>query len=271
VKTLRLLNRIAPVFAAGAILLIADGALAKGNNNGDHDHGQNHSDYSQMKSQSSKSDHSDKQSEKHKDKSGEMRSESHKDKDSKHAEKTKDKHKDKTGTTTTTSASNPPAPGTGGTNNIHPIMSPARNVTVSNGVTTTILHGESNVIVQSLEPGKITVRGDNGQSVTLPGGSVNVTGAAIVGSGVAIERVNRPNGDVTLAIGPEIRYPGPATPPGGSPGHVISSPGTLSGISDAIGDAGAAIGHGLEELGHGQFPGGATAGRPEQTSTTTQQ
>ena len=75
VKTLRLLKRIAPVFAASAILIIADGALAKGNGGGDHDHGQDHSDHSQMKSQDSKSDHSDKDSEKYKDKSGDMRSE----------------------------------------------------------------------------------------------------------------------------------------------------------------------------------------------------
>ena len=118
-ETLRLLKRIAPVFAASAILIIADGALAKGNGGGNHDHGQDHSDHSQMKSQDSKSDHSDKDSEKYKDKSGDMRSENHKDKDSKHAEKMKekaddkhaekpkDKDKDKTtttGTTTTTTA-----------------------------------------------------------------------------------------------------------------------------------------------------------------------
>jgi hypothetical protein len=60
VKTLRLLKRIAPVFAAGAILIIADGALAR---SGDHDHGQDHSDHSQMKSHDSKSDNSDKHSE----------------------------------------------------------------------------------------------------------------------------------------------------------------------------------------------------------------
>ena len=89
-KTIRLLNRTAAAVAAALVLVAADGALAKGNNGGDHDHGQ-------MKSHDSKSDHSDKHSEKNKDKSGEMRAEKHKDKDkdSKHADKMKEKDDDK--------------------------------------------------------------------------------------------------------------------------------------------------------------------------------
>ena len=52
-------------------------------------------------------------------------------------------------------------------------LRPAKgDVVVSNGVTATILHGASaGVVVQTLEPGKILVRADNGQSVTLSGGS----------------------------------------------------------------------------------------------------
>jgi hypothetical protein len=137
-KTLRRSNGLAAAFAAGAMLLAADGALA---HSGDHGHG---SDGSQMKSHDSKSDHSDKHSDKYKDKSGDMRSDKHKDKDSKHAEKMKekaekraekmkekaerraekmkekeekqaekmkDKDKDKTTTTSTTTANGTPAPG----------------------------------------------------------------------------------------------------------------------------------------------------------------
>jgi hypothetical protein len=113
------LNRAAATVAAALVLIAADGALAKGNNGGSHDHGQDHSDHSQMKSQSFKSDHSDKHSDKYKDKSGEMRADKHKDKDSKHADKMKDndddkhaektKDKDKTTTTTTTANGNTPA------------------------------------------------------------------------------------------------------------------------------------------------------------------
>lgn len=193
--------------------------------------------------------------------------------------------------------------------NTHPTHGPGPaggDVTVSNGVTTTILHGASSgVLVQSLEPGKITVRGDNGQSVTLPGGSVNVTGAAIVGSGVAIERINHPNGDVTLAVGPGITYPAPATPPAPAPtagGTLNGSPngpvvrdhrpggnaapkptvsGTVTGgpeggffgaLGSSILDAGKAIVEAPFNLG-GPTPGtpGAVDRSQPKTSTTTQQ
>jgi len=121
VKTARLLNRTAAAVAAALVLIAADGALAKGN--GNHDHGQDHSDHSQMKSQSFKSDHSDKHSEKMKEKAEkraekmkekeEKRAEKMKDKpDDKHADKMKDKDKDKTTTSSTTTANgNTPAPG----------------------------------------------------------------------------------------------------------------------------------------------------------------
>jgi hypothetical protein len=107
VKTARLLNRTAAAVAAAVVLIAADGALAKGN--GNHDHGQDHSDHSQMKSQSFKSDHSDKHSEKMKEKA-EKRAEKMKEKEEKRAEKMKDK--DKTTTTSATTANGTtPAPG----------------------------------------------------------------------------------------------------------------------------------------------------------------
>jgi hypothetical protein len=196
-------------------------------------------------------------------------------------------------------ASNNPAPGTGSTNSGKPAQPPAGtptttgklppndpvgnthptlggDVTVSNGVTTTILRGASSgVLVQSLEPGKIIVRGDNGQEATLLGGSVTVTGAAIVGSGQGIERLNRPNGDVTLAVGPGIAYPVPAAPP--APSHVTGGPegGFFGAIGSTILDAGKAVGRGVEDvLSHGGptpgTPGAVDTSEPK-TSTTTQQ
>jgi hypothetical protein len=156
VKTIRLLNRTAAAVAAALVLVATDGALAKGNNGGDRDHGQ-------MNSHDSKSDHSDKHSEKNKDKSGEMRAEKHKDKDSKHADKMKDKdddkhaektkdkdkYKDKTTTTSTTTANGTtpatPAPGSdkdpfgkgivGPNTNLKPVPSSAAPGTPAPGAT----------------------------------------------------------------------------------------------------------------------------------------
>jgi hypothetical protein len=113
-------------------------------------------------------------------------------------------------------------------------------------VTTAILHGASSgVLVQSLEPGNIIVRADNGHSVTLFGGSVNVRGAAFVGSGQGILRDNHLNGDVTLAIA----YPAPATPPAPqASSHVTGGPegGFFGDLGSSILDAGKAIGRGVE-------------------------
>jgi hypothetical protein len=66
-----------------------------------------------------------KYTQKHKDKNddGSKYAEKHKDRGKEYAEKTKDKDKHKT--PGSTASNNPPAPGTGGTNTIHPIQSPA--------------------------------------------------------------------------------------------------------------------------------------------------
>ncbi|HXD45644.1 MAG TPA: hypothetical protein VN655_10965 [Pseudolabrys sp.] len=159
-------------------------------------------------------------------------------------------------------------------------LRPAKgDVVVSNGVTATILHGASaGVVVQTLEPGKILVRADNGQSVTLSGGSVNVSGAKIVSPGVSIDRADHPNGEVTVAIRPGAVYakppasPAPAAPP--PPSHVTGGPegGFLGAIGGSIVDAGKAVGRGAEDvLSIGSpKPGTPGAGEPK-TSTTTQQ
>jgi hypothetical protein len=159
-------------------------------------------------------------------------------------------------------------------------LRPAKgDVVVSNGVTATILHGASaGVVVQTLEPGKILVRADNGQSVTLSGGSVNVSGARIVSPGVSIDRADHPNGEVTVAIRPGAVYAKPAAPPASAPpsatGHVTGGPegGFLGAIGGSIVDAGKAVGRGAEDvisIGSPK-PGTPGAGEPK-TSTTTQQ
>jgi hypothetical protein len=216
VKTLKLLNRTAAAVAAALVLIAADGALAKGN--GDHDHGQSHSDSGQMKSHDSKSDHSDKHSEKNKDKSGEMRAEKHKDKDSKHAdkmkekdddkhaEKTKDKDKDKTATTGTATGGKPaPTPTSGATpapaapgatpgpaaiNTIHPIPSPPPapvlgsgngiiRITDQSGNSVIIPDHGAGVTVTPAGPGHVTI--SNGvDSRTVSGIALNISGAKTV-------------------------------------------------------------------------------------------
>ncbi len=122
------------VLTMGIFLLTAtQAALAKNGGHSD-DHGdmgsEKHKDkggemYSEKhkdKSGEMYSQNGDKRSDKHKDKGEAKYSEMHKDKGKKYVEKTKeDKHK----TSGSSIAGNdPPAPGTGGTNRIHPILSP---------------------------------------------------------------------------------------------------------------------------------------------------
>jgi len=232
VKTLRLLKRIAPVLAAGAILIIADGALAKGN--GGHDNG---SDHSQMKSESSNRDHSEMRAEKHKDNDS-KHAEKMKDKDDdKHAEKTKDKDKDKTTTTSTTTTANgntpatpapgsdkdlfgkgivgrtptdiKPAPGTpasGATpgptaiNTIHPIPSPPlAPVTGSGKGIVTVSDGKGNSVIIPDHGTGVVVTPDGPGHVTISNGveSRSVSGIALNISGASAVSV-----DKSLGTGP---------------------------------------------------------------------
>jgi len=131
------------MLAAGTVLMAAGhGASAKGG--GDHDKMKSHesnggSNLSDKLSQKHKDKDEEKYSEKHrdkgkeysekikhkdKDKDAEKYSEKHKDKGKEYAEKKKDKDKHNTAGSSTASNS-PHAPGTGGTNTIHPIPSPA--------------------------------------------------------------------------------------------------------------------------------------------------
>jgi hypothetical protein len=134
---------VAAMLAAGTVLMAAGhGASAKGG--GDHDKMKSHesnggSNLSDKLSQKHKDKDEEKYSEKHrdkgkeysekikhkdKDKDAEKYSEKHKDKGKEYAEKKKDKDKHNTAGSSTASNS-PHAPGTGGTNTIHPIPSPA--------------------------------------------------------------------------------------------------------------------------------------------------
>jgi len=131
------------VLTAGIFLLAAtQAALAKNGGHSD-DHGdmgsEKHKDkggemYSEKhkdKSGGMYSQNGDKRSDKHKDKGEAKYSEMHKDKGKKYVEKTKeDKHKTSGSSIV---GNNPPAPGTGGTNRIHPILSPVPVASSSGG------------------------------------------------------------------------------------------------------------------------------------------
>jgi hypothetical protein len=229
-QTLRRLNGIAAVFAAGAVLIFADGgALAKGNNGGNHDHGQDHSDHSQMKIRDFKSDHSDKHADKHKD--GEMRADRHKDdkhKDKAQAEKTKDKDKDKTTTTSTTTANgNTPAPASdkdlagkgivGSNTELKPVPGSAAPGTPAPGAT----------------PGPTAV---NNTIHPIPG-SAAPPPAPVLGSGKGIIRVTDQGGNSFIL--PD--HGTGVTVTNAGPGHVTISNGvdsrTVSGIALTISGA----------------------------------
>jgi hypothetical protein len=320
-KTLRRLNGITAAFAAGALLFAADGALA---HSGDHDHGQNQSDSSQMKSHDSKSDHSDMRSDKYKDmKSGDMRSDKHKDKDSKHAEKmkekeakraekmkekeekhaekTKDKDKDKSGTTATSAS--PPAPGTGGTNNIHPIMSPPPAPGAASPATPVTVIG-GGLVRDKLPDGTVYAR--RGTSAELAAAGPSNGGSSTAGTSTAgnsppssnptpgsalphedpVVRDHRPGGNaaaypapgtiirdhtngadgkpvVVVSAGRAGIVTRPATDADFQRPGVISDPGILSGINNAIGDTVDSIGHGIAGVaGHLDPVPGFTAHAP---------
>jgi hypothetical protein len=57
--------------------------------------------------------------------------------------------------------------------------------------------------VTSTSPGTITV--SNGtNSVTMPGGSLNLSGATSVHAGAGVQLLRHPNGDVTVAASPSV-------------------------------------------------------------------
>jgi hypothetical protein len=155
----------------------------------------------------------------------------------------------------------PPAPGTGGTNTIHPIPGPAPTTNlpppthggnpprapvaeapggpavVSNGqVKLYIPNSASGLSVTSNKSGTITVsNGDPTHSVTLPGGSVTISGGGVttVGGAPGVQVITHPNGDfVAAATSPTPNVPAPP------PGHVTGGPegGFLNALGSGLKD-----------------------------------
>jgi hypothetical protein len=76
--------------------------------------------------------------------------------------------------------------------------------TISNGVTTSAIANGKTLTVKSYSPGMITVT-DGTNSVTMPGGSLTLSGAPSVVAGSNIEVHRNPNtGDLTFAINPRV-------------------------------------------------------------------
>lgn len=76
--------------------------------------------------------------------------------------------------------------------------------TISNGVTTSAIANGKTLTVTSNSPGMITVT-DGKNSVTMPGGSLTLSGAPSVVAGSNLEVHRNPNtGDVTFAINPRV-------------------------------------------------------------------
>ena len=76
--------------------------------------------------------------------------------------------------------------------------------TISNGVTTSAIGNGKTLTVTSNSPGMITVT-DGKNSVTMPGGSLTLSGAPSVVAGSNLEVHRNPNtGDVTFAINPRV-------------------------------------------------------------------
>jgi hypothetical protein len=87
-------------------------------------------------------------------------------------------------------------------------------VTLSNGVLTSAINNGTGLTVTSTSPGTITVSNST-NSVTMPGGTLNLSGAISVQAGAGIQLVRHPNGDVTVAANPTVAS-GPAKPTAGT-------------------------------------------------------
>jgi hypothetical protein len=100
--------------------------------------------------------------------------------------------------------------------------------------------------VTSKTPGTITV--SNGtNSVTLPGGSVTLSGARSVGGGADVQIVRQPNGDITVAARPPVATPAPPAhqPSGPTPTAPTAGgnrPGSITVTTDDLKTAGKAVG-----------------------------
>jgi hypothetical protein len=156
------------------------------------------------------------------------------------SDKHKGKDKDTTGTTTTTSAS-PPAPGTGGTNNIHPIMSPPTSAELAAAGPAGSGRG---IVTASDGKGNSVIIPDHGAGVTVTSGG---PGKLIISNGVESRTVSgiawTISGASTVAVSKGLGVGRPDTP--GSV-VVLSPNGTVTG-SGSVEDAGKAIGDGIAD------------------------
>jgi hypothetical protein len=132
---------------------------------------------------------------------------------------------------------------------------------VSNGqVKLYIPNSPSGLSVTSDKPGTITVsNGDPSHSVTLPGGSVTISGGGAVNSvagGTGIQVVSHPNGDFVAAA--NTPPPTRTTVTGGPEGGFINALGngladTGKDIGKGILDTGSDIGKGVYDVVHPSF------------------
>lgn len=154
----------------------------------------------------------------------------------------------------------------GGTNPTPKGPSPAyTSVAPSNGVTTSAIFNGKGLTVTSTSPGTITV--SNGtNSVTMPGVTMNLSGAISVQAGAGIQLVRHPNGDVTVAANPTVAS-GPAKP---TTGTNNGPPGVTA--TDTLKELGKTAGNGLSTVvvspvavvgGVGLTVGGALVGLAE--------
>jgi hypothetical protein len=138
-------------------------------------------------------------------------------------------------------------------------------VTLSNGVTTSAIFNGKGLTVTSTSPGTITV--SNGtNSVTMPGVTMNLSGAISVQADAGIQLVRHPNGDVTVAANPTVAS-GPAKP---TTGTNNGPPGVTA--TDTLKELGKTAGNGLSTVvvspvavvgGVGLTVGGALVGLAE--------
>src|SRR5215475_10068506 len=112
------------------------------------------------------------------------------------------------------------------------------SVALSNGVTTSAIFNGKGLTVTSTTPGTITV--SNGtNSVTMPGGTMNLSGAISVQAGAGIQLLRHPNGDVTVAANPTVTS-APTKPTSGANN---GPPGVSA--TDNLKDLGKTAGNGL--------------------------
>ncbi len=169
------------------------------------------------------------------------------------------------------------------TTNPTPAGPPAGAAVVSNGqVKLYIPDSSGGLSVTSDKPGTITVsNGDPSHSVTLPGGSVTISGGQAlntVAGGPGVQVVTHPNGDFVAAANTPVPPPTRTTVTGGPEGGFVNALGnglvdTGKDIGKGIVDTGSDIGKGLYDVAHPSFSAevkGDNSTKAPATSTSVQ-